>query len=237
MMLFAGAGSAGIDLGTLFPGVKGATAGNLAAWLIVDVAEPAPIIALAIDGGATNNTVRLEMDRNSSNEITSRGRAPDGGSQESTNGPLPTVGAYNHYLTGYNITGDLGFIYQNGVLDASAAKAFAPATFDGTNHASGGLMSHADPSDSEHSQGRLEDARCYARLLSDNAIQTIHACRGHDGITDGLTFRYRMNEFAPGVTVAGAGSVKDCSNTKQNGTPIGTPTGQESRLSLRRRYM
>jgi len=187
MMLFAGAGSAGIDLGTLFPGVKGATAGNLAAWLIVDVAEPAPIIALAIDGGATNNTVRLEMDRNSSNEITSRGRAPDGGSQESTNGPLPTVGAYNHYLTGYNITGDLGFIYQNGVLDTSAAKAFAPATFDGTNHASGGLMSHADPSDSEHSQGRLEDARCYARLLSDNAIQTIHACRGHDGITDGLT--------------------------------------------------
>jgi len=49
--------------------------------------------------------------------------------------------------------------------------------------------------------GDAADVRAYNRVLSAEEHETIYACRGSDGIVDGLVGRWPLNEGPPGVNV------------------------------------
>lgn len=70
--------------------------------------------------------------------------------------------------------------------------------------------------------GVVDDIRVYERALSTEEIQTIFACRGTDGIHDGLSVWYPLNEGAEGATVTACYEVTenapDCVNV--TGTPV-----------------
>ena len=67
-------------------------------------------------------------------------------------------------------------------------------------------------------QGYFEDCRIYNRQLSDAEIQTIYACKGHDGIAYGLAGRWTMIEGYDNQRVTlDATIIKDVSNNKSDG--------------------
>lgn len=58
--------------------------------------------------------------------------------------------------------------------------------------------------------GIMDDPRIYGRVLAQNEVKTIHACRGLDDISDGLIVRYTLQDKAPGLSMDGtADEVKD----------------------------
>lgn len=69
----------------------------------------------------------------------------------------------------------------------------------------------------------LGDVRSYDRILSLPEIETIYACRGTDGIVDGLTHRYLLNEKHEGAVASGSLSVKDIAGALDE-TPTNSPT-------------
>ena len=116
-------------------------------------------------------------------------------------------------------------IYINGALDA---------TGDNNSSTPGTLSLYiADNGVGAYADVEIEDFRIYnGRALSLAEIQTIYGCNGHDGIVDGLTHRWRMNESS-GIA-SGAGSVKDDVGSI-NMTPSGSPVYKGSELTFLRR--
>jgi hypothetical protein len=83
--------------------------------------------------------------------------------------------------------------------------------------------------------GIIDDCRIYNRALSAAEVSTMYACRGVDGICDGLVFRTLLNEKHNGATASGAGTMKEISNYQDHGTAAGNPVYKESILKFRRR--
>ena len=95
------------------------------------------------------------------------------------------------------------------------------ATFPGTQN--GSVMIGSTPGGSGQAwNGIIDDIRVYDRVLSANEIQTIYGARGQDGIVDGLTLWYPMNEGAEGTTpsacINNTGQGFDC--TALVGSPV-----------------
>jgi hypothetical protein len=121
--------------------------------------------------------------------------------------------------------------YINGVLSATTeltAPVGTRLTF-ATDH----VISDADPSTNRSGPGPIADFRLYSRILSGAEIATIFACRGRDGILNGLEARYLMNEAADGTTASGANSVKSTGPVaSRNGTPANSPVYRAETLGL-----
>lgn len=82
--------------------------------------------------------------------------------------------------------------------------------------------------------GLIDDARIYDRVLSAEEMATIFARRGSDEIVYGLVSRWKMLEGYPTQVVSGAGVVKDHAGAN-NGTPVNSPTWEESVITGRRK--
>lgn len=242
MMDFDGVGDCvNIDVAGAVDSFNGVTAGTLMCWAITDTDEDTPPIGFSINNGGTpSNTFRFAIDRNGSFKWVSRSRAGDGDSQQTITDPgaVPTIGTQYHVEASVNIPGDTGKIHVDGALVVTGAPTYAGAAFDATASASAAIAANPNTSapDDEYN-GRLEDCRAYQRQLSDAEVQTIHACRGHDGIWFDIHNRWRLNDNAPTVVAAGAGVVKDIAQFQGHGAAVGAPTWQETRLSFRRRYL
>jgi hypothetical protein len=220
--------------------VNSATVAFMQAWAVPTAAGAiGHMIGCSINnGGVATPDSRMSLERSATGAIESYSRAGDGGAFQIVNdngsGSLPAA-AETLCSVRCNVAGDSVQIQRNGAQTVTAGVAYAGGAFTGTGSASASLGSDEDGS-ATFFGGRIEDARAYNRNVSDAEIQTIHACRGHDGIWSGITARYRCNEGAPGVAAAGAGAIKDVTNNQRHGTPTNGPTWQESRLSLRRRF-
>ncbi len=122
-------------------------------------------------------------------------------------------------------------IWVDGQLSNSNTTGIPATQFNGSNSVVIGARSDGG----QVIDGVIDDARIYNRALSAEEMSTIHAARGHDGIVDGLVSRWLMNEGAPGVTVAGAGVVKDIGGGGNDGTPQGAGSSfAPSQLAARR---
>lgn len=143
-----------------------------------------------------------------------------GGAGVSITGNLSTSTLY-HIATTNNLSTGAAAIYLNGSLDNSVGSGqtstAASATFTlGTRTGSG-----------NYANVSLEDVRIYNRVLSAAEISTIYACRGTDGIVNGLLNRWLLNENSQGTAASGAGILKDLTGNN-NLTPSNSPTWEYS---------
>lgn len=83
--------------------------------------------------------------------------------------------------------------------------------------------------------GVIEDVRIYNRQLTADEIATIHACRGIDGIVWGLSARFTLNQFPPGISLTGTEIIPDWSGEQRSGDVDGTPDSVDSQLRYRRK--
>lgn len=144
-----------------------------------------------------------------------------------------TTGVWYHIVgTGELLAGNsVTDLYINGVLDAGPTTVAGGVT-PGT--ATMVIGNRTGASSAQGVNGSMDDVRMYNRRLSAVEIETIYATQGHDGILEGLVSRVLMDEGGLGSSPAGAGSVKDVSETQNHFTPTGSPVYAESALSPRR---
>lgn len=85
--------------------------------------------------------------------------------------------------------------------------------------------------------GTIHEIRVYTRAVPQDQLETMFACRGTDNILDGLLWRWKLLENAPGVAVPGAGSpIRDVGLFGANGNGVNSPTWGEHLVRTRRRY-
>ena len=126
-----------------------------------------------------------------------------------------TTGVYHHLAIVQDVTNTDRFFYVDGVLVDSVLA----ATFTGAQN---GVMNIgvAPGGAGQGWNGALDDLRIYNRILPLDEIQTIHACRGQDGILDSLEHHWPMNEGAEGTTTTGLiDTVAGLNCTTINNTP------------------
>jgi len=102
---------------------------------------------------------------------------------------------------------------QTNAMSSSTGKQFnIGSIYDTFNSEGNGIIN------TRYMQGYFEDCRLYNRQLSDSEIQTIYACKGHDGIVEGLVGRWPMNEGYDGQqATAGTSVFLDVSDYKNAG--------------------
>lgn len=120
-------------------------------------------------------------------------------------------------------------LYINGVQDLDQAET------DGLFNSSQPLRIGSRSDQSDDYDGLLDDVRIYDRGLSAAEIETIFAAEGTDGIVENIVARWFLDEQAPGVTAAGAGSIKDLGPNGLNLTPNNSPVYAEGILRSRRK--
>ena len=132
-----------------------------------------------------------------------------------------TVGQWQHIAFVQDVTGGNRYAYVDGVL----VNTVNSATFAGQQSANLTLGVTAGGS-TQGWVGGIDDVRVYDFIATQPEIQTIYACRGTDGIFDGLSLWYQLKEGVEGATVA-----ETLYNTGQDGqsapnlvTVTGTPT-------------
>ena len=108
-----------------------------------------------------------------------------------------TLGVWQHITFVQDVTGTTRRSYINGVMDNEVTG----ATFATDQVANLSLGVTAGGS-GEGWYGGIDDIRVYDRVMSVEEIQTIHACRGTDGVKDGLSLWYQLNEGVEGAVVS-----------------------------------
>lgn len=231
---FVAASSQRINLGTDLDLIKAVAAFTFMFWTKPTTLVSSGGVSIAIGPPpGTSSTSRGSLEPQAAGTFQGLGRAPDaGGSRTGTAGAL-VAGTLSHIAVVCDIANDTMYFYQDGVLIATQAKAWANAATDATNSKNGAIGSRGDGG-SLFENAAYEDVRIYNRRLSDAEIQTIHAARGHDGIVSGLEMRQMVSELGEGVAATLAGSNKDWAG-RVNGSPVNSPTYQGGNLSLRRR--
>lgn len=218
--------------------VSGAT---LMAWAKMETLPTAPDSVMnLIDlgrGGSPPNYPRAHLGIQPDEGPCAGGRCLDDDTYDYYAHPPATVavGIWYHIAAKFNYPNKKVRIYQDGIFlseNAGSLDWSLPPTSDTDSQAMavGGLSG-----DSEWTDGLVDDARVYARQITDEELRTIVAARGVDGIVRGLRHRWLLNEKAPGIVVAGAGSVIDRGILRFDGTPVNSPVYAESSLSWRRR--
>lgn len=103
---------------------------------------------------------------------------------------------YHHLVVVQDVTGSNRYMY----LDGALVNTVTSATFAAQQT---GLMNIgvAPGGASQGWNGALDDLRVYDRVLTLEECQTIHACRGTDGLLPDSLW-YRMDEGAEGSTVS-----------------------------------
>ncbi len=107
-----------------------------------------------------------------------------------------TLGQWQHIVFVQSVSTSQRFAYVDGVL----TQTINSATFSGTQTANLSLGVTAGGS-GQGWFGAIDDVRVYDRVVPQPEIQTIHACRGTDGIIDGVSLWYQLNEGVEGATV------------------------------------
>jgi len=114
---------------------------------------------------------------------------------------VPVIETWYHVAASVDAT-KFGQIWVNGVMEASGTSA---DTATGTKLALGNTYGFTGAC----ANGILDDIKIYSRVLNNDEVQTIYACRGSDAIYYGLQNRWLLNEGVSGTQLTGSGTVKD----------------------------
>ena len=107
-----------------------------------------------------------------------------------------TAGNLHHVATCIDAPNTTKAIFINGQLE----DIVNPATFAGSQS---GTLSFGDRATvGAFFDGYLDDFRIYNRFLPQDEVETIYACRGTDGIYDGLIHWWQLNEGAEGTSAS-----------------------------------
>ncbi len=107
-----------------------------------------------------------------------------------------TVGQWQHIAFVQDVTNGVRLAYVDGVLVNTVNN----ASFAGQQTANLSLGVTAGGS-GQGWFGGIDDVRVYDFVATQEEIQTIHACRGTDGIFDGLSLWYQLKEGVEGAVV------------------------------------
>lgn len=108
-----------------------------------------------------------------------------------------TVGTWHHVAFVQDVTGANRFGYLDGVL----VNTVNSATFAAQQSANLSLGVTAGGA-GQGWLGGIDDVRVYDAVMTLEEIQTIHACRGTDGIFHNLSLWYQLKEGVEGAVVA-----------------------------------
>lgn len=240
-ILFASASSQLVSMGSGSGALNAVNEATLMAWVNPVTLAAGDHSVIGLSNGLTVGASRAKLGCNGGGNVRGNGRCLDADANQNFLGTAGkvTTGSWQHIAATFDYVNKLIRVYYNGVLDATSAVVTWGASPTSATNSLAFNMGSTHGGASEFFDGYVDDARVYSRLLSAGEIATIHAARGGDAILAGLEHRFQLQEGAPGVTVAGAGVVKDVSDRKFNGTPGGTtsPTWQESALISRRRLV
>jgi hypothetical protein len=154
--------------------------------------------ASIIDVGNANNYSRMDLLVLPDGAIHLGARAPDSmdTQQVKTSVTRLVVDQWYHIVGVIDYNANTGAIYINGVNDnATGTLSFPNRATDNTVCYATSLGGN-ELSDNEFITGVIDDARFYNRVLREDEIQTLYACRGNDSIFYGLQSRWLMNEGA-----------------------------------------
>lgn len=141
---------------------------------------------------------------------------------------VPMTHGFMHHIAGQFVPSTAVQIWQDGILESENTTGIPATMYDPPNSFTIG----GRPDGTSVFDGILEDIRVYNRNLSAAEMKTIFACRGHDGIVDGLVSRWLMNEKPNGVVASGPNSVIDIGPNSNHGSPVGTITYKSSLLNF-----
>lgn len=87
----------------------------------------------------------------------------------------------------------------------------------------------------EQFNGRMEDFQIYKRKLLASEVQTVYASRGVNQTTLALAARYPFDEGPPPIAATVAGTNKDVTENRNDGTPSNSPLFADGVLRFRRK--
>jgi hypothetical protein len=168
------------------------------------------------------------------------GRNLDGVSPTTvTAGSSVVANVWTHVAGTYDTAIRLATLYINGLSVGSGTFTNSTAAnFSATNVKNGAIGAAVSGIDSWF-DGELADVRIYDALLTAEEIETMWACRGHDGIrrTAGvLRLLYPFNDGAAGVACTTA-NLRDVSGAQVLPSPFavaGVPVFAAADLAMRR---
>lgn len=190
--------------------------------------------------GVSSNAPRIGMSiqnpSGESSDIRVEARGTDGTATGlfTTSGTPITRGNWYHLVAVVDYGSSLAQIWRDGAILAEGAFSPAlngPSTSD-TDSLSGAIG--AGPDGAFRSNGLIADLRLYDRLLGENEVATLFACRGHDGISQGMLDRYWL-QGPSGVVITATPNIGSA------GTPAesfqNSPIYADDILSLNRKLL
>ena len=179
-------------------------------WVKFDTVPSVTLNQMRIIGSDDDLEVRLNTSDTMNNDLFGAGTAST---------TTFVADTWYHIVATGDANTDTNELYVDGVLDVSNS-AQIEVDVGTVLH----LGTRNGASATERLQGTLDDVRSYNRVLSAEEVATIYAVRGHDGIVDGLTGRWLMNELALGDTVP-TGSVSIGTSASSTGTSVSLDIG------------
>jgi len=212
---------------------------NLAEWTIMGRVRPASVNAARVIADlsitASTNT-RAALQVQATGQIGLQARSLDAETLRSLVFAAGLVNGTWYHIAGVTRYGTNGLfqIFLNGALVSAATASFGAATSGAGNSLQAILGADAGLG-SGFMDGLMEDVRLYNRALGPDEIATIATSQGHDGINNGRTNMWPMNEFSPGTVATAVGSIVDLGTNPINGTPTNSPTYGDSISSFARK--
>jgi hypothetical protein len=138
---------------------------------------------------------------------------------------------WHHVLITWNDSTGAVQVFVDGDLETSGTTGTGTV---GTSLLNGiGRMNINSGTGQIYLPGSLADVRVYSRILSAGEAQTIFAANGHDGIVDGMTIRWTMDDENEGTAVSTVIDRSDSPNDGSNsGLPSAGPFGVETFSAL-----
>jgi len=232
---FESTSSQSVDLGTSLPALNGKAGVTVMAWIFIEsLPSTISITEQSIAGTPPVATSRIFFNVSAAGALIIGVRDADGGaSQTLTLGTLST-GVWQHVCAIVDVANDTNELCVDGVSIGTGTPPFPNTSFPATDSANGAIGS-SDDEVNQHFDGVIEDYRMYDRALSLVEVETIVACRGTDGIKNGLVQRYLLQEDAPGATASGVGTVRDIAETGRQVDPTNSPVYADGVNRFRRK--
>lgn len=230
-ILFVSASAQTIAMGSGSSALQAVYGSTLMCWYY-----PTTLVAQASLVGLSNGTAttqsRSKIGALSSGAIRTGGRCADSNSYQSYDGTagVVTASSWNHICGVFDYSNQLMIQYCNGAYVSTSATitGWSAAPTSDTASIAFNIGSQHNGG-SEYSNGAIDDARVYNRVLSSSEIQTIYSSRGCDDIIYGLKHRYLTREAHPSVVVT---SIKDMAELQKNSSTVtNSPTYAEGILS------
>ena len=153
----------------------------------------------------TNNDVTINA-KNGGTDATQDGYT--------TTGFLAADGLFHHWCMVYDGTavGNANRLkfYFDGVQRTLTYRGTIPAAL--ASNANNVFLGMAEWDAGTELNGALDDVKTYNRALTLEEVETLYACRGHDGIYTGLINRYKM-DYEPPATVISYPTVESITET------------------------